>query len=130
MRNGCVARDFGLRQGARRENILYGSLTDEQRRRSPKDRATLRAKLSRAAGGVAPQSKSASAMLLRHALPAARQNLAQSFPILRWVWVLERIARDEENFCKRGTDCSRITPTNNRLLFVVFITEVPSVVSP
>ena len=43
--------------------------------------ATLRAKLWQAAGRVAPQSQSASAMLLRRALPAARQSLAHSFPI-------------------------------------------------
>jgi len=46
-----------MQQGARRENILYGSLTDEQRRCSGKDPATLRAKLWRAAGGVAPQTE-------------------------------------------------------------------------
>jgi hypothetical protein len=34
----CVARDLALRQGARSENILHGSLTDEQRSRSGKDR--------------------------------------------------------------------------------------------
>ncbi len=33
-RNGCVARDLALQQGERRENILYGSVTDEQRGRS------------------------------------------------------------------------------------------------
>ena len=76
-----MARDLGPPRGARRENILHGSLTDEQRRRSGKDPATLRAKFGRAAGGVASQSQSAPAMLLRHALPAARQNLAHSFPI-------------------------------------------------
>ena len=37
MRKGRVARDLTLVQGARRENILYGSLTDEQRRSSGKD---------------------------------------------------------------------------------------------
>src|SRR5262249_27312170 len=36
--NGRVARDLALLQGARRENILYGSLTDEQRSSSDKDR--------------------------------------------------------------------------------------------
>ena len=51
-------------------------------RRSAKDPATLRAKLWRAAGGVAPQSQSALAMLLRRALSVARQkSLAHSFPI-------------------------------------------------
>jgi len=56
-------------------------VTDEQRRRSGKDPATLRAKFWRAAGGVASQSQNPAAMLLRRALPAARQNLAHSFPI-------------------------------------------------
>jgi len=37
MRKGRVAGDLGLLRGARRENILYGSLTDEQRGSSPKD---------------------------------------------------------------------------------------------
>src|SRR6266481_6801778 len=36
--NECVARDLALWQGARRKNILHGSSTDEQRRRSGKDR--------------------------------------------------------------------------------------------
>jgi hypothetical protein len=51
--------------------------TPPQRQRS----ATLRAKLWRAAGSVAPQSQSVVTMLLRRALPAARQSLAHSFPI-------------------------------------------------
>jgi len=72
---------LALGQGAKRENILYGSLTDEQRRRSVKDRTTLRAEFWRAAGGIAPQSQSALAMLLRRALPAARQNSAHPVPI-------------------------------------------------
>jgi hypothetical protein len=70
-----------LQQGARRENILHGSVTDEQRRCGAKDPATLRAKFWRAAGGVASQSQSALAMLLRRALPVACQSLAHSFPI-------------------------------------------------
>ena len=48
MRNGRVARDLVLLQGARRENILYGSSTDEQRGSSGKDRATRRAVFWRA----------------------------------------------------------------------------------
>ena len=35
----------------------------------------------RAPGCVAPQSQSAAAMLLRRALPAARQTLSHPFPI-------------------------------------------------
>src|SRR6516164_4701682 len=38
MRNGRVAGDLAVLQGARRENILYGSSTEEQRRSSAKDR--------------------------------------------------------------------------------------------
>src|SRR5579871_3776195 len=38
MGNGRVARDLALLQGARRENILHGSSTDEQRSSSAKDR--------------------------------------------------------------------------------------------
>src|SRR4051812_11225005 len=37
-RKGCVARGLKLLQGARKENILHGSSTDEQRRSSFKDR--------------------------------------------------------------------------------------------
>src|SRR5437867_2657922 len=80
-RNERVAGDLALRQGARRENILYGSLTDEQRCLSAKDHVTLRAEFLRAAGGVAPQSQSAAAMLLRRVLPAARRNSARPVPI-------------------------------------------------
>src|SRR5438876_1851981 len=80
-RNGCVARDLALQQGERRENILYGSVTDERRCCSVEDRTTLRAEFWRAASGVAPQSQSPAAMLLRRALPAARQNSAHRVPI-------------------------------------------------
>jgi hypothetical protein len=38
MGKGRVARGLAMLQGARRENILYGSSTDEQRRSSGKDR--------------------------------------------------------------------------------------------
>jgi hypothetical protein len=86
-RNRCVARDLVLRQGARRENILYGSLSDEQRRRRTKDRATLGAEFWRTAGRVAPQSQSAAAMLFRRALPAARQNSAHQSLFMRWVLI-------------------------------------------
>jgi hypothetical protein len=68
---------------ARREEGEYPLWIFDQRA-TPLQRqrfATLRAKFWQAAGCVAPQSQSASAMLLRRALPAARQNLAHSFPI-------------------------------------------------
>src|SRR5207248_8457541 len=80
-RNGCVARDLALQQGERRENILYGSVTEKQRGRSVEDRRTLRAEFWPATGGVAPQSQNPAAMLLRRALPAARRNSAHRVPI-------------------------------------------------
>ena len=80
-RNGCVAGDLARRQDARRENILHASLSDEQRRRRAKDPGTRRADLWRAAGRVAPQLQSATAMLFRRALPAARQSSAHLAPI-------------------------------------------------
>jgi hypothetical protein len=72
---------LALRQGARRENILNGSSSDEERGCSVKDRATLRAGFWQAAGGVAPQSQSTAAMLFRRALPATCQNPAHPVPI-------------------------------------------------
>ena len=51
--------------------------TQQRRKRS----ATRRAAFWRASGGVAPQSQSAAAMLLRRALPVARQKTARPFPI-------------------------------------------------
>ena len=80
-RNGCVTRDSAGQQDARSENILYGSLNDEQRRCRGKDLVTQRAELCRSAGRVAPQSQSALAMLFRPALPAARHNSALLVPI-------------------------------------------------
>ena len=68
---------------ARREEGEYPSWIFD-RRATPSQwqrSATLRAELWRAPGVVAPQPQSASAMLLRRALPAARQSLAHSFPI-------------------------------------------------
>ena len=68
---------------ARREEGEYPSWIFDRRATQPQRQrsATLRAKLWQAAGGVAPQSQNASAMLLRRALPATRQGLAHSFPI-------------------------------------------------
>src|SRR5438876_4797475 len=68
---------------ARREEEEYPSWIFD-RRATPLQRqisATLRAKFCHAAGGVAPQSQSALAMLLRRALPATHQSLAHLFPI-------------------------------------------------
>jgi hypothetical protein len=79
--NGCVAGDLAPQQGARRENIVYGSVTNEQRCRSVEDRTTLRAELWPAASGVAPQSQNPAAMLLRRALPATCQKSAHRVPI-------------------------------------------------
>src|SRR5437879_3845684 len=80
--NGGVARDLALRQGARRKNILHGSLTDEQRGRGDKDRQPFGPSFGGRLGGVAPQSfrrRGTPAMLLRRALPATRKSLAHPF---------------------------------------------------
>src|SRR5207237_8881418 len=68
---------------ARREEGEYPSWIFD-RRATPSQwqrSATLRAKLWRAPGLVAPQSQSASAMLLRRALPVAGRGLAHEFAI-------------------------------------------------
>src|SRR6476469_6503929 len=68
---------------ARREEEEYPSWIFDRRATPPQRQrfATLRARLWRVPGSVAPLSQSALAMLLRRALPAARQNLAHPFPI-------------------------------------------------
>ena len=81
MRNGRVARDLGLLQGARRENILYGSSSDEQRSSSPKDRQP---------GGLFSGGRLAALLLSQRALrlssfvapcqpPARKQRARSSF---------------------------------------------------
>jgi len=79
--NGCVAGDLALEQGARRENILYGSLTNEQRRSSGKDPQPCGLSSGEPLAALLLSHRAPLAMLLRRALPAARQNLAHSFPI-------------------------------------------------
>src|SRR6516164_11183613 len=66
--------------------------TQQQRQRS----ATRRAVFWRAPGGVAPRSESAAAILLRRALPGARQKTARPFLIL--IWALN----EEDDFNYRG----------------------------
>src|SRR5881409_1443306 len=73
-RFGAAAR---LEEGEYPSWIFDRRATLAQRQRS----ATLRANLWRAPGGVAPQLQNALAMLLRRALPDARQSLAHSLPI-------------------------------------------------
>ena len=105
MRNGRVARDLAVLQGARsgvcdaRQRttsirtsdwqglgspyplwIFDRRATQQQRQRS----ATRRAVFCRAPGGVAPQSKSTAAIFFRRALPATRQKTARPFLILIW----------------------------------------------
>ena len=98
-------------QDARRENILYGSSTDEQRSSSAKDTATRRAVFWQAPGRVAPQSQSSAAMLLRRALPAACQKTAHPFPIL--IWVLTLLASLVFVSAARAMNTEiRVSPTN------------------
>ena len=68
---------------ARREEGEYPSWIFDRRATLPQRQrsATLRAKLWPATGCVAAQSQNALAMLLRRALPVARQSLAHPFPI-------------------------------------------------
>ena len=68
---------------ARREEEEYPSWIFDRRATRPQRQrsATLRAELWQAAGGVASQSQSTAAMLLRRALPTACQSLAHPFPI-------------------------------------------------
>jgi hypothetical protein len=56
-------------------------LSDKQRRRRAKDPATRRADLRRAAGRVASQLQSATAILFRRALPGGRHSSARLVPI-------------------------------------------------
>src|SRR6185437_4656014 len=93
MRNGRVARDLTVLQGARRENILYGSSTDEQRSSSVKDRQPSGLFSGGRLAALLLSHRARLAMLLRRALPDARQKTARSFHIyekgfgLRWVLV-------------------------------------------
>ena len=81
MGNGCVAGDLALEQGARRENILYGSLTDEQRRCSGKDLQPCGLRSGEPLAALLLSHRAHWLCLLRRALPAARRSLAHSFPI-------------------------------------------------
>jgi hypothetical protein len=69
-------------QGARKENILYGYSTDEQRGSIPKDRPPGGLFTGRRLAALLFQSESAAAIFLRRALPAARQKTARSFLIV------------------------------------------------
>ena len=84
-----------LRRGARTENILYGSLDEEQRRRSGKDTATLRAEFWRAAGGVAPQSQNARLCSFVAPCQLPTRNSAHPFPIYEVVLTNGSIVRRE-----------------------------------
>ncbi len=94
---------------ARREEGEYPSwIFDRRATRLQRQRsATLRAKFWRAAGGVAPQSQSALALLLRRALPAARQNLAHSFPIYEMGSTEQDIRSGHIKFYWAGSIASR-----------------------
>ena len=70
-----------LRQGARRKNILHGSLTDEQRRRGDKDRQPFGLSSGGPLAALLLSHRTLPAMLLRRALPSAHQNFAHPFPI-------------------------------------------------
>src|SRR6516164_9800944 len=90
MRNRRVARDLAMLQGARKENILYGSSTDEQRGSSGKDRQP---------GGLFSGGHLAALLLSHRALwlcsfvapcqlPARKQRAHSLF--MRWVLYPDR----------------------------------------
>jgi pimeloyl-ACP methyl ester carboxylesterase len=85
--NGKGVRCRRFEAAARREEGKYPSVIFDRRAtpQPPQRSATLRAEFWRAAGCVAPQSsrRAGTAMLLRRALPAARQNLAHHLPIYK-----------------------------------------------
>jgi len=70
-----------LRQGARRENILHESLTDEQRWRSAKDRQPFGLSRAGPLAALLLSHRALVAMLLRRALPEARHDSTHPFPI-------------------------------------------------
>jgi len=72
---------LALQQGARRENILYGSLTDEQRHCCGKNPQPCGLSPGGPLAALLLSHRAPLAMLLRRALPATRQSFAQSFPI-------------------------------------------------
>jgi hypothetical protein len=63
--------DFSSAQGARREHIGNGSVTDEQRRAGKKAAQPFRQEQFGAPGGVVRSSQVHKDMLLAHALPFA-----------------------------------------------------------
>jgi hypothetical protein len=63
--DAAVSSKTGRRQGATKENILYGSSTEEQRSRRPVFDETLRAKVFLALCFVAPRSQIHADMLPR-----------------------------------------------------------------
>src|SRR5438552_2133329 len=65
-----------MRQGARSENILHGSLSDEQRRRSGKDPQPFGLSSGGPAAALLLSRRTQKAMLLRRALPAAPPELS------------------------------------------------------
>src|SRR6516165_3093867 len=78
----AVSSKTGHRRGARKENILQGSSTEEQRSRRPVFDETLRAEVFLALRFVAPHSQIHSDMLARHFAHKAKNPLSggvQSF---------------------------------------------------
>ena len=78
----AVSSKTGRRQGATKENILYGYSTEEQRSRRPVFDETLRAEVFLALGFVAPRLQIHADMLARRSAPKAKNPLSggvQSF---------------------------------------------------
>ena len=72
----AVTSKTGRRQGATKENTLYGSSTEEQRSRRPVLEVTLRAEVFLALCFVAPQSKILTDMFPRRFAHKAKNPLS------------------------------------------------------
>ena len=80
-RNGGVAGDLVLRRGARSENILYGSLNDEQRRCSAKDPQPFGLSSGGLLAALTPQSQNARLCSFVASCQPPARNSAHPVPI-------------------------------------------------
>jgi hypothetical protein len=93
MRDSAQPRSGHLTGRAWEAHILYGSSTDEQRSSSGKDRQPGGLFSGGHLAALLLSHRALEAMLLRRALPAARQKTARPFPIL--IWALSRFCFNE-----------------------------------
>jgi len=82
IRNDCVAGGLPVRQGARRKNILLGSLTDEQRRRNVKNPQPCGLNSGGPLAALLLSHRTQLAMLLRRAFPVGPPESSAFVPYL------------------------------------------------